>query len=139
VDRTLQYFTKIYLQDGILAKVDRASMMNSLEARAPLLDIEIADFARRLPHEYKLRDGTTKYLLKLAAAHVLPAEIIHRKKKGFGSPIGPWFRTGRLAVKNPAPFVKRRFAAHRAGKADERLFLWCEHVFEEWQARRLLT
>jgi asparagine synthase (glutamine-hydrolysing) len=139
VDRTLQYFTKIYLQDGILAKVDRASMMNSLEARAPLLDIEIADFARRLPHEYKLRGGTTKYLLKLAAARVLPAEIIHRKKKGFGSPIGPWFRTGRLAVKNPAPFVQSRFAAHRAGKTDERLFLWCEHVFEEWQTRRMLT
>jgi asparagine synthase (glutamine-hydrolysing) len=137
VDRTLQYYTKIYLQDGILAKVDRATMMNSLEARAPLLDIEIADFARRLPHEYKLRGGTTKFLLKLAAARVLPAEIIHRKKKGFGSPIGPWFRTGRLAVKNPAPFVQSRFADHRAGKADERLFLWCEHVFEEWQTRRL--
>lgn len=137
VDRTLQYYTKIYLQDGILAKVDRATMMNSLEARAPLLDIEIANFARRLPREYKLRGGTTKFLLKLAATRVLPAEIIHRRKKGFGSPIGPWFRTGRLAVKNPSRFVQSRFAAHRAGKADERLFLWCEHVFEEWKSRRL--
>ena len=137
VDRTLQFYTKIYLQDGILAKVDRATMMNSLEARAPLLDIEIADFARRLPHRYKLRGGTTKYLLKHAAARVLPPEIIHRKKKGFGSPIGPWFRTGRLAVKNPAPFVQSRFASHRAGKIDDRLFLWCEHVFEEWKSRQL--
>jgi asparagine synthase (glutamine-hydrolysing) len=137
VDRTLQFYTKIYLQDGILAKVDRATMMNSLEARAPLLDIEIADFARRLPHRYKLRGGTTKYLLKHAAARVLPAEIIHRKKKGFGSPIGPWFRTGRLAVKSPDRFVQNRFARHRAGKMDDRLFLWCEHVFEEWRARQL--
>jgi asparagine synthase (glutamine-hydrolysing) len=137
VDRTLQFYTKIYLQDGILAKVDRATMMNSLEARAPLLDIEVADFARRLPHGYKLRGNTTKFLLKHAAARVLPAEIIHRKKKGFGSPIGPWFRTGRLAVNNPAPFVRQRFARHREGKIDDRLFLWCEHVFEEWKSRQL--
>jgi asparagine synthase (glutamine-hydrolysing) len=138
VDRTLQYYTKIYLQDGILAKVDRASMMNSLEARAPLLDIEVADFARRLPHRYKLRGNTTKYLLKHVASRVLPAEIVHRKKKGFGSPIGPWFRTGRLAVKSADAFVQSRFRAHRAGKVDDRLFLWCQHVFEEWKSLRSL-
>ncbi|MGH8045757.1 MAG: asparagine synthetase B family protein, partial [Chthoniobacterales bacterium] len=137
VDRTLQFYTKIYLQDGILAKVDRASMMNSLEARAPFLDIEVANFARRLPHEYKLRGGTTKYLLKKAAARVLPAEIIHRKKKGFGSPIGPWFRSGRIAPASPDAFVQNRIAAHRAGRSDERLFLWCQFVFEEWKKRRL--
>lgn len=137
VDRTLQYYTKIYLQDGILAKVDRASMMNSLEARAPLLDLALADFARRLPHRFKLRGGTTKFLLKHAASRVLPQEVVHRKKKGFGSPIGPWFRTGRLRVESRAPFVAQRFAAHRAGKTDERLFLWCQFVFEEWRKRRL--
>jgi asparagine synthase (glutamine-hydrolysing) len=137
VDRTLQFYTKIYLQDGILAKVDRASMMNSLEVRAPLLDLEVADFARRLPHGCKLRGGTTKYLLKLAAARVLPPEIIHRKKKGFGSPIGPWFRTGRLAPASKDPFVQNRLTAHRAGSSDERLFLWCQLVFEQWKERRL--
>jgi asparagine synthase (glutamine-hydrolysing) len=137
VARTLQFYTKIYLQDGILPKVDRATMMNSLEARAPLLDIEVADFARRLPSSYKLRGNTTKFLLKRAAARVLPPEIIHRKKKGFGSPIGPWFRTGRLAVRDASPFVRKRSAAHLAGKVDDRLFLWCEHVFEEWRSRRL--
>lgn len=137
VDRTLQFYTKIYLQDGILAKVDRAAMMNSLEARAPLLDLEVADFARRLPHDYKLRGATTKYLLKLAASRVLPTEIIHRKKKGFGSPIGPWFRSGRLATNSNEPFVQKRTEAHRAGRSDERLFLWCQLVFEEWKKRRL--
>lgn len=137
VDRTLQFYTKIYLQDGILAKVDRATMMHGLEARAPLLDLEVADFARRLPHGYKLRGGTTKYLLKLAASRVLPPEIIRRKKKGFGSPIGPWFRTGRLAPASTEPFVQSRLAAHRAGKSDERLFLWCQLVLEQWKERRL--
>ncbi len=137
VERTLQFYTKIYLADGILAKVDRASMMNSLEARAPLLDIEVANFARRLPTDLKLRGTTTKYFLKQAAARVLPAEIVHRRKKGFGSPLGPWFRTGRLATSSPHPFVQRRQAAHRAGQIDDRLFLWCQLGFEEWERRRL--
>ena len=50
VDRTLQFYTKLYLQDDILAKVDRASMMHSLEVRAPFLDIDLVDFVRRIPH-----------------------------------------------------------------------------------------
>ncbi len=137
VDRTLQFYTKIYLQDGILAKADRATMMHGLEARAPLLDIEVADFARRLPHGYKLRGGMTKYLLKKAALRVLPPEVVHRKKKGFGSPIGPWFRTGRLAPSSTDRFVQGRLAAHRAGKSDERLFLWCQLALEQWKERRL--
>ncbi|MDD5200035.1 MAG: asparagine synthase (glutamine-hydrolyzing) [Terrimicrobiaceae bacterium] len=137
VDRTLQFYTKVYLPDGILAKVDRASMMNSLEVRAPLLDRDVADFARRLPHRFKLRRGATKYLLKRAAARVLPAEIVHRKKKGFGSPTGPWFRSGRLAPAGTDPFVRRRLAAHRAGRSDDRIFLWCQLMFEQWKERRL--
>lgn len=136
VDRTLQFYTKIYLPDGILAKVDRATMMHGLEARAPLLDLAVADFARRLPPRYKLRANTTKFLLKRAASRVLPAEIIHRKKKGFGSPIGPWFRTDRLAPSSDDAFTRGRFAAHRAGRSDERLFLWGQLVFEEWKKRR---
>lgn len=137
VDRTLQFYTKIYLADGILAKVDRASMQNGLEARAPLLDLEVANFARRLPAHLKLRAGTTKYLLKRAAARVLPADIVHRRKKGFGSPLGPWLRTGRLAPRSAHPFVQRRLAAHRAGRIDDRLFLWCQLVFEAWESRQL--
>lgn len=136
VDRTLQFYTEIYLQDGILAKADRASMMNSLEARSPFLDIEVANFARRLPHRYKLRGRTTKFLLKLAAAPLLPHDIIGRKKKGFGSPVGPWFRTGRIAPDATTGLVRERLAAHVAGNADERHFLWCEFVWQQWAARR---
>jgi asparagine synthase (glutamine-hydrolysing) len=135
VDRSLQFYTRLYLADGILAKVDRASMLNSLEVRAPLLDIEVANFARRLPNRTKLRGPTTKYLLKLAATRVLPPEIVHRKKKGFGSPIGAWLKTGRLAPSSAHPFVAARATAHRAGRSDERLFLWCQYVFEQWRQR----
>jgi asparagine synthase (glutamine-hydrolysing) len=133
VDRTLQFYTEIYLQDGILAKADRASMMNSLEVRSPFLDIEVADFARRLPYKYKLHKGTTKYLLKRALEKILPPEIIHRRKKGFGSPVGRWLRDGRLGPEPQTPFIARKLNAHRSGLSDERLFLWCELVWQSVQ------
>lgn len=134
VDRTLEFYTRIYLQDGILPKVDRASMLHSLEARSPLLDCEVAEFARRLPHRFKLRGGITKFLLKRALRGLLPEEIIHRKKKGFGSPVGAWFQEGLLAPSSRDAFTQRRYAAHRAGRADERLFLWCQLAFEGWES-----
>ncbi len=137
VDRTLQFYTEIYLQDGILAKADRASMMNSLEVRSPFLDIEVANFARRLPNRHKLRGSTTKFLLKLAAAPLIPHDIIGRKKKGFGSPVGPWLRTGRIAPAPASDLVRERLSAHVQGEADERHFLWCEFVWQQWAARRL--
>lgn len=139
VDRTLEFFTQFYLQDGILAKVDRATMMNSLEARAPFLDLEVANFARRLPAHWKLRDGTTKYLLKKAASRLLPADIVYRKKKGFGTPTGSWLRTGRLTPSSTDPFVQHRATAHQAGKTDDRLFLWCEIVCEHWSETHGIT
>ncbi|PAZ00488.1 MAG: asparagine synthase (glutamine-hydrolyzing) [Spartobacteria bacterium AMD-G4] len=135
VDRTLQFYTEIYLQDGILAKADRASMMNSLEVRSPFLDIEVADFARRLPHHYKLRGKTTKYLLKRAVEELLPHDIIYRSKKGFGTPVGSWLRSGRIAPEANSPMLREKLAAHLAGKTDERLYLWCEHVWQQWQLR----
>jgi asparagine synthase (glutamine-hydrolysing) len=135
VDRTLQFYTEIYLQDGILAKVDRASMLHGLEARSPFLDIEVADFARRLPHHLKLRDGVTKFLLKKALEPLLPAEIIHRKKKGFGTPVGAWFRSGRIAPAAADPFTAAKLAAHRSGRSDERLFLWCQLALDSWRNR----
>jgi asparagine synthase (glutamine-hydrolysing) len=133
VDRTLEFYTKIYLQDGILAKVDRASMLHGLEARSPFLDIEVADFARRLPHRFKLCGGTTKWILKQALRGLLPDAIVNRKKKGFGTPVGAWLRQGLVAPRSQDPFVAARVARHRAGRTDERLFLWCQLSFEAWE------
>src|SRR6202035_3595051 len=90
VDKTLQFYTKLYLQDDILTKVDRASMMHSLEVRAPFLDVDLVDFVRRIPSNFKLRGGTTKYILKKALEGVLPNDILYRSKKGFGIPAGAW-------------------------------------------------
>jgi asparagine synthase (glutamine-hydrolysing) len=143
VDKVLQFYTKLYLQDDILTKVDRASMMHSLEVRAPYLDIELVDFVRRIPHQYKLRNGKTKYILKKALKNVLPQNILHRRKKGFGVPIGPWFRSGALDLPaaghwgalNPA-LVERKLTNHKAGRADERAFLWNAWLLQQWRAGR---
>lgn len=129
VDRALQFFTRLYLQDNILAKVDRASMLHSLEARSPFLDIEVVDFARRLPHSVKFRNGTTKWILKKALESLLPSDVIYRKKKGFGMPIGSWLRDGKITPATPKTpsakrFFEKRLQAHQSGKSDERLFLW---------------
>ena len=138
VDRSLQFWTRLYLQDGILAKVDRASMQASLEARSPFLDLEFVNLARRIPHTLKLRGGVTKWILKRALAPLLPRQIIERPKKGFGMPIGRWLREDRFAAHPAAPFVSRpfvekRIADHRAGRADERLLLWCHWVLSQWK------
>ena len=135
VDRTLQFYTELYLQDGILAKVDRASMMHGLEARSPFLDLEVANFARRLPHALKIRGGITKYLLKKALEPLLPLEIIYRKKKGFGTPVGEWFRSERLKPQGDGRLLEEKLEAHRAGRADERLYLWCQLCYGDWLVR----
>ncbi len=126
----LEFYTNFYLQDDILAKVDRASMAHSLEVRAPFLDIELVDFVRKLPVEWKLRGGRTKALLKSALAPLLPQDIIHRAKKGFGVPIGQWFESGAIPLPQSLPaglnmqFLRRKGEDHRAGRSDERAFLW---------------
>ncbi len=117
--------------DGILPKVDRASMIHGLKARSSFLDIEVTDFTRRLPH-FKLCNGVTKYLLKKTLELLLSHDIICRKKKGFGTPVGAWFRTGWLAPPSRSPFSVQKLAAHHAGKIDERLYLWCRMCLDEW-------
>jgi asparagine synthase (glutamine-hydrolysing) len=140
VDKTMEFYTRLYLQDDILVKTDRAGMMHSLEVRAPFLDIELVDFVRTIPHTYKLRRGVTKYLLKKALEPLLPRDIISRPKQGFAMPVGRWLADGDLPLGPPAPleagldpgFAVARLAEHRQGRADHRLFLW-----NLWLLRRM--
>ena len=142
VDRALQFWTNLYLQDGILAKVDRASMQCSLEARSPFLDLDFVNLARRIPWPLKLRGGTTKWILKKALAPLLPREIIERPKKGFGMPIGRWLREGKFAFDPDATaahlapdFIQRKLAAHLGNRSDERLFLWSHWLLAQWMKK----
>jgi asparagine synthase (glutamine-hydrolysing) len=131
VDKTLEYYTNFYLQDDILAKVDRASMMSSLESRAIFLDNDLVAFCQRLPARFKYRAGQRKYLLKRAIQPWLPSAITERPKKGFGIPITQWLRS----LPPPTPpavidginhsFIENAWLAHRAGQRDHRLLLWC--------------
>jgi asparagine synthase (glutamine-hydrolysing) len=142
VDKTLQFYTKLYLQDDILVKADRASMMNSLEVRAPFLDVELVDFVRKIPHAYKYRYGQTKYILKKALEPVLPQEILYRSKRGFGVPIGRWFQEGSLSLEGNsifphlhAQYIASRVSAHIACHADHRAFLWNVWLLNAWSRK----
>jgi asparagine synthase (glutamine-hydrolysing) len=89
----MQYVdVQTYLVDDILVKVDKASMFNSLETRAPLLDQHVAEYVASLPPAIRTHDNMLKYLLKKVAADLLPYEILVRPKQGFGVPIKHWFR-----------------------------------------------
>jgi asparagine synthase (glutamine-hydrolysing) len=140
VDRSLEFYTRFYLQDGVLAKVDRASMSVALEVRAPFLDNDLVDFARRLPHRYKYRGGTTKYLLKRALRGVVPEQILARRKQGFAVPIGAWLKDWpqedeALSLPGVRPAALRRaWREHREGRADHRQLLWCALALRRHQA-----
>jgi asparagine synthase (glutamine-hydrolysing) len=98
-----------YLPGDILVKVDRMSMANSLELRAPLLDYRIAEFAAGLPREWKWNATEGKLILKRAAQPVLPSSVLTRRKQGFVAPISSWLR-GELN-----PFVRQVIGSSRAG------------------------
>ena len=146
-DRILYLYTRMYLQDDILVKVDRASMANSLEVRAPFLDVNVVDFCNRIPWRLKLRGLTTKYILKRAMQGRLAEEIVHRPKKGFGIPIARWFKSElkeqllealderRIRSEGlfEAAYVTRLVDEHLAGKRDHRKLLWTLFMFQKWR------
>jgi asparagine synthase (glutamine-hydrolysing) len=82
--------TKVYLQDGVLVKVDRASMAHGLEVRVPFLDHRFVELIAGIPEKFKLKGLTTKYIFKKTMKHKLPKDIVFRKKKGFGIPAAQW-------------------------------------------------
>lgn len=146
-ERILYLSLKLYLQDDLLVKVDRASMANSLEVRSPYLAPKLVTFVAQLPTFYKMNRLTTKYILKKAARGLLPQEIIKRKKKGFGVPLSRWF-TGDLKpllldylsearIKREGlfdyDFIRSLVDDHLGFRKDNRKLLWTLLVFEMWQ------
>ncbi len=90
LDRAMYVDIKTWLVDDILVKADRASMANSLELRAPLLDYRVMEFAASLPVDLKLKRLTKKYILKESQKHRLPPQVLFQKKRGFNAPVAHW-------------------------------------------------
>ena len=149
--RMMRFDFETYLPEDVLTKVDRMSMAHSIESRVPLLDNEVIDFAASLPADFKIRRGTLKRVLKRAAARLLPAAILERRKQGFGVPLDVWFRgdlrglfhdvllsaCARQRGYFDARFVERLVREHLAGTRDHTLRLWQLVVFELWHRRYL--
>jgi asparagine synthase (glutamine-hydrolysing) len=135
-----------YLPDDILAKVDRTSMLTSLETRVPLLDHVVMEHVARIPAGLKLRDGDGKHIFKAAMRDRLPTEIVSRRKMGFGVPLVGWFRkelrdfTQDIVLDSTArqrdivdqPTVQRMFEDHLHGVRDYSAPLWAVLSFELW-------
>ena len=138
-----------YLPDDILTKVDRATMLASIEARAPFLDREVMELALRLPSTWKVRGLKTKAVLKEAARPLLPPSILGRRKRGLSVPIASWINqdlrgevdrllaSDRLVAQGwfrPEP-VTALLGEHRAGRANHARRLWPLVMFQRWHER----
>lgn len=150
-NQLIYFYLRFYLMDDILVKVDRASMFNSLEVRAPFLDVNVVNFVNSLPLDFKLNGFKTKYILKKLMQDKLPNEIINRKKKGFGMPIAEWFNndlkpllTDMLSpekIKKEGLFnyqyIEKILKDHFSCRVDNRKLIWTLLIFQMWREKWL--
>lgn len=146
LSRILYVDLKTYLPGDILVKVDRMSMANSLETRAPILDYRVVEFAASIPSNLKLREKEKKYILKKALSDLLPEEILYRKKMGFSVPLQHWLQHEIHAIASKYLFsagsgisqffdirgVQRIWDEHQSGKWNHCAELWSLLMFELW-------
>jgi asparagine synthase (glutamine-hydrolysing) len=147
----MYYDTVTYLPDDILVKLDRTSMAVSLEARVPLLDHRVVEFAWQLPTAAKLRAGSGKWLLRQLFQRYLPAELAERPKQGFAIPLADWLRgplrdwaedlldERRLVADGflHAGPVRRKWQEHLAGSRNWSSQIWSLLMFQAWRERWL--
>jgi asparagine synthase (glutamine-hydrolysing) len=148
VSRMQYYDTLTYLPDDIMTKVDRCSMAVALEAREPMLDHRLVEFAWKLPPRFKADDRQSKRLLRQVLYRHVPRELVERPKMGFSIPLGGWLRgelrqwaddllsPGRVAGDGifAAREVRRLWDQHLAGTANRENVLWNVLMFQAWKA-----
>lgn len=131
---------------SILNRQDKMSMAASIESRVPFMDYRVVEFANRLPSAYKVKGGSSKAIVKDVARRFLPAEIVDRRKSGFGVPLDRWFRSDKgmgeriLALPEQASSevfdraaLRRIVSEHRSGAQDHSELLWTVLNFHVWK------
>ena len=133
-----------YLPDNLLVKVDRGTMLASIEARAPYLDREVMELVLPAPPALKVRGLTTKAILKEAARGLVPGDVIDRRKRGLSVPVARWLNTGLASLADrylraprlyPDAPLARLLAEHRSGKRNHARKLWPLLMAELWAER----
>ena len=131
LDKSLEFFTKLFLQDQILVKTDRLSMMNGLEVRSPFLDRDLVNCIRKIPNKLKLKGNITKFILKKTFEKDLGKNFVNRRKIGFSTPISKFFLKDNNLFKLKSSFLKKRsnifdnkILEHRKYVKENRIYLW---------------
>lgn len=149
LSRMQYYDLHTYLPDDILVKVDRCSMAVSLEAREPLLDHRLIEFAWSLPRDQKMRSGQSKWLLRQVLNRYVPRSLVERPKMGFSVPLAGWLRgplrewaesliaPSRIAAEGifAADELSRLWQEHQSGQANRETVLWNVLMFQAWRDR----
>jgi len=137
---------RTYLYQDLLVKMDRTTMAHGLEARSPFLDQDLMEYSATLPDHMKLRRGVTKYILRRAFSELIPSKILTRGKRGFGVPLGAWFRgelrdylydmllasDSKLKDYLNDTYIKLLVQEHMQGQRDHGQRLWAILTLEVW-------
>ena len=145
INQALYFESKTFLH-GLNIVEDKVSSAHSLESRVPFLDNDLVDLSRKIPAKLKYKNGQGKYILRKALSDLLPKEIVNKKKQGFSTPDGSWYRGPSIDyIKNiildkkslsrnyfNPKYIHNIIDQHSAGKVNHRLLIWSLLSFEWW-------